>query len=190
VDVDVRPWTRFRARTTFFDTIDVYASPSALEGGPLPVFEAAAVGTPVATTDVGMAEQLLARGGALSLPVDDARGQADVLIGLARLSSAEREQLGRQHRAEAYECAGPPALAHYEALWTSFAGRPASEPLGHRVARSHNRMELVRDRLAEGKELVRLGRFRDAARELVAGAGRFPPTYVDHRLAGRRRRAA
>lgn len=168
--VEARRWVRWNGRHRFFENIDIYASTSSIEGGPLPVFEAAVAGTPVATTRVGMAADLLELGGALELPVDDVNGQAEVLAHLASLSLEARFKLARHHRVCALEVAGPARAEDYERLWLEVGRQPATGPWTAAAVSRHNEAVLQRDHLREVYELVRAGHRLEGA--LASGAVR------------------
>ncbi len=173
VPVALLPWVRDRDRTRVFTQIDLYVSPSAIEGGPLPVFEAAALWTPVATTPVGMAADLLERGGALRLGVDDPEGQALVFGTFAGLGAEQRAALAGQHRRMAWMMVGRPGLVVHERAWSLLggSGTPRRAPID---AAAWNRTELQRDRAEEGRQLLAARRRRDAVRELAGGVWGLP----------------
>lgn len=135
-----RTWAR---RWAFYGDLDAYCSPSRSEGGPLPVFEAAAVGVPVVTTPVGMAVALLDAGGAWAGDPDDPDRLADALRAVAE--AAPEERADRQAKAAAITASFGAAsgVPRYEALYADVLGigqphegRPTIQP----------QLELQRDR--------------------------------------------
>lgn len=161
VPTSVVPWGAWRQRELFFKSIDVYASVSSVEGGPLPVFEAAVRGLPVLCTPVGLGADLIVAGGAVELPTDDPRGQAEAIAALCTDEGRLATLTAICARA-AREITGPPAVRAHEELWSSAAsvvrGRvqpaPSSRDVGAIAPVTHNLGEIARDQAAEAVELI------------------------------------
>ena len=159
-----RSWAQ---RWTFYDDLDVYCSPSRVEGGPLPVFEAAAMAVPVVTSRVGMAAALLDGGGAWAGDPDDPEQLAEALR--AVLDAPPEERAARQDAAASVIASfGPtPGIPRYEALYADVLGigppaerRPAIQPRVE-LERDRRRTTVVHYRNAR-TTLHRLGRGADA----------------------------
>jgi len=164
------PWRRWHARWEFFRALDCYLSCSSVEGGPLPVFEAAVAGRPVITTPVGLAAELLAAGGGVEVAIGDVDATVEALVALAGLSAAERASQGARDGARADAIVGRQGRLAYDHLW-SLAGRPvATTSWGPAAVADHNAEVLRRDAVIEGCDLVRHGRRTQAA--LAAADGR------------------
>lgn len=166
VNLRPSPWSSYHSRSGYLAQIDIYVSPSSTEGGPLPVFEAAARGVPVATTAVGLAaEFLLETSSPLALPVDDPIGQSEVLRDFALLSAHERALVGAEHRRAAAVVAGPSRVRDYEVIWNEIARGPVNFGRAHGTELL-NRRTLRRDALMEMRDLATQRAWRATAESL------------------------
>ncbi len=168
--VPARPWPR---RWALYREIDLYCSPSRVEGGPLPVFEAAACGVPVVTTPVGMARTLLDAGGAWAGDADDPAALAAALAAASDASAEERAERQLAANAVLADLGPGPGVAAYEALYADVLGLEAA-PAGRR--RLQPERERAREALAP---LTR--RYRDVrvtTHRLVHGPDTTPYPYT------------
>jgi len=116
-------WPR-EEMAAWYRTLDAFLCTSVIEGTPSPVFEAAASGVPIVSTDVGCVEDwpLPHELGLIASPYrNPVEAQAtqnqllDTLTGLSRLTADERRSLGLQLRADveqrySYEVIAPQYL--------------------------------------------------------------------------------
>lgn len=161
IPVRFQPWVRSTRRLDFYDKIDLYVSPSTVEGGPLPVLEAIARGCPAAFTRTGVGRDLLDAGVGVELSMHDPAAQAETISTL--LAEPTALALGGQEmRERARPLVGPGLATHYVQMWKRWG---ASHDSSNRAVERVDRWNLIEQRIDAFEEvriLARRGRRRES----------------------------
>ncbi len=170
IPVRIQPWVRSTSRLDFFDKIDLYVSPSTVEGGPLPVLEAIARGCPAVFTRTGVGRDLLDAGVGIELSMHDPVAQAET-IGTLLAEPTALARAGLDMRERARPVVGPGLPTRYLQMWERRG--MSREPSGIEVERvdKWNQHERRIDAFEEARLLARRGRRRESiARMFEDGA--------------------
>lgn len=171
-----------------YSSLDVYLCLSRIEGGPMPVFEAAACGVPVISTAVGRVPELLrANYSYVDIPIGDAGAASRAL----RVSLEEPEE-HRQYARRAYNAVAASLMVdRYQRLQFDFYSRLSGIPwtrsstTAHAIKGKRTRWRAA-DRLYWAKELWTRGNRLRALRLATEALCLDPFSPVFWRAIGRR----
>jgi len=161
IPVRFQPWVRSTRRLDFYNKIDLYVSPSTVEGGPLPVLEAIARGCPAAFTRTGVGRDLLEAGVGVELSMHDPAAQAETISTLLA-EPAALALAGLNMRERARPLVGPGLETHYVQMWKRWGASHDLSSIEVERVDKWNELEQRIDAFEEVRILARRGRRRES----------------------------